>query len=350
MSLYRRKILILGLYPHRMTRLLKAAKTLRKEHDVRVLKVHGVLANFMKNPITRYFVWWVVACAEAARFRPDIIYYFNIPELLTPGVIGAKIVSRASLAVDVRSAWIPILRDRSVPFPFILIAEWLEQALFFSADILTVPNKALRRYAMKKGVNPSVNCLVLPNYADQDIFNTRVMAQSKEVPVVAFSGSFFMKEGVDLLILAMELVPWADLWIFGEGRERTKLERFADAKLRARAIFWGYLKHDRLASYLAAADVCVIPLKPSAATDFSSPESVLKFSEYASLGRKIVATDVGMMAKGGAYLAQPNPQELANAIRNALESPRRLQAKRFDWGRREEAILRFFSLPGDRRS
>ena len=180
-------------------------------------------------------------------------------------------------------------------------------------------------------------------YADEDIFNTQVSAHATGGQVVAFSGSLFAKEGVDMLIQAMEYIPWADLWIFGDGPQRSKLEDLAGRTLGERVRFYGHLDQRELTRYLASAAVCVIPLKPSAATEYSTPESVLKFAEYALLGRKIVSTSVGGITGRGVYPALPTPEDLAAKIRDALNDPGKPQTKRYTWSRREAFLLRFFS-------
>ena len=140
----------------------------------------------------------------------------------------------------------------------------------------------------------------------------------------------------------MELIPWAQLWIFGDGPERGKLEKLARESLGKRFRFWGHKRQNELATYLMAADICVIPLKPGEATSYASPDSVLKFAEYACLGKKIVATSVGLMGESKAYVARPHADELAQAIRLAFDSRRRIQPRRYAWSRREETLLRFF--------
>ncbi len=335
-------ILLLGLYPDRMTRLIKTRKTLEKQWKVESISVARCLKWLSDVPAGKYLAWWVSACLDAARLRPRLLYYFNVPEVLVPGVLAAKAISRAEVAVDVRSAWIPIMRDRKASSPVLFLAGILERSIFSRAAMLTAPNTRLRRYAMSRGVDPSIPSLLVPNFADIEVFNREVKAIQSPGPVVAFSGSLFIKEGIDLLIEAMELIPWAQLWIFGDGPERNRLERLARERLGMRFRFWGHKRQNELARYLIAADVCVIPLKPREATSYSSPDSVLKFAEYACLGKRIVTTDVGLMGESEAYVARPHPDELAEAIRLAFNSPRKIQPKRYSWSRREEAVLRFF--------
>jgi glycosyltransferase involved in cell wall biosynthesis len=82
------------------------------------------------------------------------------------------------------------------------------------------------------------------------------------------------------------------LLVVGDGPERERLEELARSEEIAEATtFTGAVPHDRVASYVSAFDVAVVPYRRMRGFYFSP----LKLFECLAAGRPVVAADVGDM-------------------------------------------------------
>jgi glycosyltransferase involved in cell wall biosynthesis len=98
----------------------------------------------------------------------------------------------------------------------------------------------------------------------------------------------------------------------------------------------GHIRYDEINHYLAACDVCWLPLRDSGANRGRYP---LKMNDYMAVGRPVVATTVGDVAdlvRRGEFglLAPDRPDELAHQVLTLLRDP----ARRETMGRRARQL------------
>jgi glycosyltransferase involved in cell wall biosynthesis len=142
---------------------------------------------------------------------------------------------------------------------------------------------------------------------------------------IGFIGSFFVYQGIDILIDAASLVlnrfHNAHFLLVGDGPMRTKWETMVLEKgLRDHFIFTGHVPYHNVPNYIGAMDVCVAPHHRE--TNQASP---VKLFDYMASGRSIVASDIEVVREiiadsGCATLVDPdNPQALSKGIITLLE-------------------------------
>ena len=183
----------------------------------------------------------------------------------------------------------------------------------------------------KAGV-PGSRISVIRNAARLDAFSS-VRASGKEVfsdffpadkplsPVVLAAGRLSPEKGFDVLLEAVPAVlqqtPTARFILFGEGKERAKLEaRAAELGLRGKFLMPGLTAE--LDRYLAVADVVVLPSYTE-----GLPNVAL---EASAAGIPVVATAVGgtpevvLHEETGLLVPSGQPQKLAEALIRLLQS------------------------------
>lgn len=138
--------------------------------------------------------------------------------------------------------------------------------------------------------------------------------------LVAAAGRLTPEKGfADLLAAADALPPDVEVWIFGEGPERARLELVRSRLRTAGRVRLAGHRADA-AECVAAADVCVVPSRWEEAFCLAAAESLAR-------GRPLVATRVGAIPElvrdgvSGLLVPPGSPTALAAAIGRLLEDP-----------------------------
>jgi teichuronic acid biosynthesis glycosyltransferase TuaC len=136
--------------------------------------------------------------------------------------------------------------------------------------------------------------------------------------LLLYVGHLRDSKGVLDLATAMASVPDGDLAVLGAGEARARLAA-ALAPLGERARLLGERPHDEVATWMAAADVVVLP-----SWSEGTPNAVI---EALACGRRVVATRVGgtpdLVTSDvlGTLVPPRDPAALADAIKAALATP-----------------------------
>lgn len=228
---------------------------------------------------------------------------------------------------------------------------------------LVTTTEPLRELYVEHNV-PSHRILVWPNAVDLDRFEVAAGAPDRIRPnlpfrrdatLVVYSGGLYEKKGIRTVLDAARLAPEADFLLVG-GWPQDVGRWEAEYPGLANVHFQGFVNNAELGTWLAAADILVLPasgLDPDAA--HTSP---LKLFEYMASGRPIVASAVPALAsvltdERDALLVPPDDAPaLAAAVRRIQDDPAlaarlaatsRARAGDFTWDKRVEAILRRFA-------
>jgi glycosyltransferase involved in cell wall biosynthesis len=183
------------------------------------------------------------------------------------------------------------------------LARETERRIFLETDRVTVVSQQLQDLIATCGV-PMAHIAVLPNAVDLQRFDprrdydgktVRSHLQLKSKCVIGFVGSLQPWQGVETLIAAFSrlqtVAPNTHLLIVGDGPEREKLERQAEATgLRSDITFTGSVPYDEVPYYMAAMDVTVAPYKGE--NFYQSPMPIF---EYMAMGKPIVASSIGQV-------------------------------------------------------
>ena len=247
---------------------------------------------------------------------------------------------RARLVVEVRDLWpaifveLGVLTNRRV----IGLLERLELAAYRAADAVVVVSDGFRANLISRGV-PAVKVHTIRNgvsLADFDPaaspdpgLRARLGAADGDC-LVLYAGTHGISQGLpDLAGAAQALQDCAVRFAFvGEGADKSRLERaVADLAVGNVTMLPG-VPHDQVPALLAAADICLVPLRdvPLFATFIPS-----KMFECLAAGRAVVGSVAGESAQilreaGAAVVPPADTAALAAAVRELAADPERRAA------------------------
>ncbi|MFW9965134.1 MAG: glycosyltransferase, partial [Candidatus Sifarchaeia archaeon] len=103
-------------------------------------------------------------------------------------------------------------------------------------------------------------------------------------------------------------------------------------KLGGRVVMTGWVDHEDVADYIAAADICLLPRKWDTFSPYTAPENITKASEYLAVGRVVIAPKMGGFATAEFPVIPADPSEMADVLIEFLKSPRPISDfKRPSW-------------------
>jgi len=300
------------------------------------------------------------------RWKPDLIFCVAPSLFCAPGALVLKKICGKQTC-----SWLHI-QDFELDAAFELgilrgkklrrKAKHTEQWILASFQRVSSISEAMKATAISKGVNPE-RSLLLSNWVDLDLIKHGPQEQRNENPyrrelairqdqlVLLYSGSMNQKQGLEVIVAAMEkLKDREDLvWVMGgEGPGKAALVK-ATANLK-QVHHLNLQPTERLNDWLNCADIHLLPQKAEAA-DLVLPSKVLGIL---ASGRPMVAatpawSTLGKLAEqAGRRVDAGNTTALINAIQELAES-REERQKLGTRGRRiaensygKENILRAF--------
>lgn len=170
------------------------------------------------------------------------------------------------------------------------------------ADAITCICEGIRSDLVKRGI-PAERITIIPNAVDASRFQPvgeRNAALEAELGlagkrVVAFIGSFYDYEGLDLLVDAMPALlaqrPELRLLLVGGGQVADAIEaRVRELGLQDSVIMTGRVPYDEVERYYSLTDILVYPRKSMRLTELVTPLKPLEAMAQKSL---FIASDVG---------------------------------------------------------
>jgi PEP-CTERM/exosortase A-associated glycosyltransferase len=209
----------------------------------------------------------------------------------------------------------------------------VETRALHRADAVTTICDGLRADAIARGV-PSDKITVIPNAVDRNKFAgpgipdpalaSRLGLSGKIV--LGFFGSFYVYEGLDLLLRALPDMrherPDIAILLVGGGPEEERLRALAgELDLGAGVVFAGRVPHEEMRRYYDLVDLLVFPRISTRLTELVTP---LKPLEAMAQERIVIASDVGghrelIRDRETGYLFPPDdPQRLVQGVLAAL--------------------------------
>jgi glycosyltransferase involved in cell wall biosynthesis len=175
------------------------------------------------------------------------------------------------------------------------------------------------------------------------------------VPLAVYTGGLLAWKGVSVLLDAARKLPEVGFAIAGGMTADVERLRASAAELQNVRLD-GFQPPERVALYLAAADVLVVPnrSKPAISSRYTSP---LKVFEAMAVGRAVVASDLPSLRElltndRDAWLVRPDDAEALaeglrrvlgdDALRARLATTLRERAPAHTWDARAERLLEWF--------
>ena len=251
-------------------------------------------------------IMWLLAqqlAVIAKQEKPNILHPHSpilnaLPALWVGKRIGIPVVyemrsSWEDAAVD-RGAY----TDRSWKYK---ISRALETWVCFKADHVTVICDGLKSDLIRRGIGPN-KITVIPNGVDLDKFRPRQggpISRDKlglrGKKVVAFLGSFFKWEGLDLLVEAVAELSRARkdvaLLMVGGGEMEVPLkEQIRLLGIGGQVVMPGWIPQEDTLELYPFIDVLAFPRRSTYLTERVTP---LKPLEAMAMGKAVIASDVG---------------------------------------------------------
>lgn len=285
----------------------------------------------------------------AAAMRADVSVrgaaYVAAPLALAAGWRAARKIARRHRATVMHGHWVipgGLTASTAAPaLPLVVslhgsdvyLAETLAPAraaaryVFRRAGFVTACSDDLARRAVVLGADPDrletvpygVDPARFRPDADVRAARRAELGVADRVPLIVSAGRLVRKKGFEYAIDAMDRLPGAVLALVGDGTLASELRERARAKgVASRVRFLGNQTQDRVAEYLAAADVACVPsVRDDAGNVDGLPNVVL---ESLASGTPLVTTAAGgigaVVEHGKTALVVPerDPEALAGAV------------------------------------
>jgi glycosyltransferase involved in cell wall biosynthesis len=318
-----------------------------------------VLRSYIFPAIHRSYVWRIIAffsfmfssILTALRVKDvDLVLGTTPPIFQAVSALVVASLRGKPFLLEVRDLWpefgisMGVLKN-----PIIIgLSRWLEMFLYKRATHILVNSPAYREYMLAKGV-PAEKVTYIPYGTDVDMFNPSMDGSSirKELKVedkfvVLYAGALGQANDIDTLLRAAErLIKYDKIYfvLFGDGKERTRLEAEANHKDLTNVIFAGTRPKKDMPRIVASADACLAILQDIPAFRTTYPNKVF---DYMAAGRASIIVIDGITRElveashGGVYVNPADDDMLAQKILELSQNP--VQVKEMGANAREYLV------------
>lgn len=336
---------------------------LRKRHLPVTILGYGPRANddeqfqsVTGRPRGRDLSWALWRRRKSWRFPPDTLFHLQRPDHALGYLKGPW-----PLVITFHGRHLRSIALRGGPLAALLY-HYVERKVCRRAAALIFVSRSDMQAVLKGGPHLAEKAHHIPIGIDRNRFTVGEQAAARRrlglpqaPPAIAYVGRLEKEKNVPALIRAIEMVPGAELWIAGTGRDERSCRGIAGPRVR----FLGALDPDGVPPLLQGCDALALASRYE-----GLPTVVL---EAWACGRPVIAPPVGdlpeLLAGGGGILTRDNhPDRLAGAIRTlianlpASRAPReaseaglRDRTKPYDWDVTADRICQVYELALDRR-
>ncbi|NWG35524.1 MAG: glycosyltransferase family 4 protein [Chloroflexi bacterium] len=246
---------------------------------------------------------------------------------------------RKPFLLEVRDLWpefgvgMGVLKNPAI----IALARGLERFLYARATHILVNSPAYREYMIAKGV-PAQKVTYIAYGADVSMFHPAVDGSSLRVElglqdqfVVLYAGALGQANDIDTLLRAANRLKVEEkirFVLFGDGKERPRLEAEARRMGLSNVIFAGVRPKRDMPRVVAAADVCLAILQDIPMFRTTYPNKVF---DYMAAGRATLLVIDGVSrqlieaSEGGVFVEPGNDAVLAATILELSKQPERVR-------------------------
>jgi glycosyltransferase involved in cell wall biosynthesis len=334
--------------PERET--IDGADVIRRPIDETTTGVGG-WAPGLRYLVTYVHEGWARATSEVVEAEDiDVLHVHDLPPVKTAIQVGEKY--DVPVVADLHENWPEAKRQyrsddvgQYVENPKLVLAHTLksvwrlkrfERYCVQRADrTIAVVEEGRAHYVRDCGASPEA-AHVISNVVDLGVFDDAEISPVgyEEEFVISYVGTLSGEHrGLDAVIEAMlaigERVPDARLLIVGpESRYGRTLERLVtDRDVTDRVTFVGRVPFERVPSYIAASDVCLVPHRANPHTATTVPH---KLFQYMAMEKPVLVTDIAPVARivretnAGHIVPADDGEVMAAAIVELARHPERM--------------------------
>ncbi|MEW6240731.1 MAG: glycosyltransferase family 4 protein [Chloroflexota bacterium] len=305
-----------------------------------------VLRAYIYPALHRSYFWRVVSFFSfmfssiwtALRLKDvDLVMGTTPPIFQAASAWFVAFLRRRPLLLEVRDLWPEFGVSMGVLKNPILIAlaRGLEKFLYARAARILVNSPAYKDYMLGKGV-PERKITFIPYGADAEMFHPNVDGSPlrrklgvEDKFVVVYAGALGQANDIDTILRAAARLRKYDkicFVLFGDGRERPRLEEEARKQNLTNVAFAGVCPKKEMPLALAASNVCLAILQNIPAFHMTYPNKVL---DYMAAGRATVLVIDGVIREviessgGGVFVEPGNDEMLAKTVLDLANNPQR---------------------------
>lgn len=307
-----------------------------------------VLRSYIYPALHRSYFWRVISFFSfmfssvwtALQVREvDLVMGTTPPIFQAVSAWFVALLRRKPFLLEVRDLWpefgvsMGVLKNPLV----IALARWLERFLYARATHILVNSPAYREYMISKGV-PEKKVTYIPYGTDVDMFNPQVDGSSiraelgvQDKFVVLYAGALGQANDIDTLLRAAKRLKVEEkirFVLFGDGKERPRLEAEARGMGLPNVIFAGVRAKKDMPRVVAAADACLAILQDIPMFRTTYPNKVF---DYMAAGRATILVIDGVSRRlieesgGGVFVRPGDDAMLAETVLELSKNPQRLQ-------------------------
>lgn len=323
--------------------------------DIDAIRAHYcVRGDFTIDSVAQPFVWqadarklWHALFARSRAVGSDVLYTRNFPTLF------AAAYHEQPYAYETYRPWFDQFRPLAPAFRKALSTRYALGAVLHSAyaqsRYLAIGVAPERLTVVHNGYDP-----LLLSRAPEREQARRELGLPADRPIVAYTGHINATKGIETIVSMAEQTPQALFLLVGHDGKHGLIERLARRVENVQLVAWQ--PFERVAFYLKAADVLLLPPSARGLSLIGNTVLPMKVFQYLAAGRAILAPrtpDLVELLEDGrnARLVAPGDvRGAARALAQLLQDPslcRRLgegaRATSLDltWDARAQKILRF---------
>jgi glycosyltransferase involved in cell wall biosynthesis len=239
------------------------------------------LATYLKEYAAFFFLATAYVSWLSLRRHFDLVQVHNVPDFLVFTAVVPRLQG-ARLVLDIRDPVPDLYMSKfggNIGHPAVRATKWIEKVSTGFADLVLTPGEPSRRRLLGRNIPPNKVANVL-NSADPALFpampQTRAERPADSKFTLVYHGGLFERYGVDIAIKAVnelrEQIPGLRLRIAGYGDQVDELQQLiADLHLQDYVTFAGWVAPDKIAGFVAGADLGVVPYRQDTFTDLIYP-------------------------------------------------------------------------------
>lgn len=309
-----------------------------KEEIVEGIHVHrlppfnrlGRLGRGLKFPVFCNPLWVGKIFWGVRKYRIDVNHAHNLP--LLPLVIMVGKLFALPVIYDMHEDYpeaFRIWKRRGIVssiFRNYHVAKIVDSWCRKKADVLIAVAEEMKEVLVEDGI-PSEKVVLVQNYVMPEIITRqpiqeRIVERFRNSFNLLYLGAFSVERALDIPIRALGRIardiPEVRLILAGTGRNINELKRLAGEEgVEERVVFTGWVPFELYRTYIALADVCLVPQPANRFIESGLPH---KLTQFMCLGKPVVVSDARNLkrvvsdADCGRIFKSNNADDFARAV------------------------------------